>query len=304
MLDPGIQRKLESIRELPAIPFVISEVLNAIDNPKLSAAALASIIERDQSLTMRVLRMANSPFYGFARKISTIDLAIVVLGTDTIKEIVLTLIIRKLFSKARSGFFDVRQFWHYSVFCGAGARLIARKLGYRLAGEAFVAGLMHDVGVVIMVEYFPKLFIELRKFQRENQTSFNDAEIETFGSGHCEIGAWIAEKWNLPDRLCDAIRNHHGTFTQVAKESKIKGKENSNEPQMLTAIVAIAEWFSQASGTKTWAEEKVGSQLYLADRILQDIAKDDILGPESAVEMLRQEIIDSYKKASILTELV
>ena len=80
MLDPDIYNKLESLRELPTIPYVISEVLSALDSPSINAARLAALIERDQTLTLRVLRVANSPFYGFPRKISTIDLAIVVLG--------------------------------------------------------------------------------------------------------------------------------------------------------------------------------------------------------------------------------
>jgi len=157
MLELTIQRKLESLRQLPTVPFVLSEVLNAVDNVNMSAAALASIIERDQSLAARVLAVANSPFYGFSRKISTIDLAIVVLGLNSIKEIVLSLVIKRFFTNIRRDLFDVNAFWQYSVFCGACSRLLARKLDYRIAGEAFVAGLTHDIGYIILIQYFINL---------------------------------------------------------------------------------------------------------------------------------------------------
>ena len=122
MLDKKIQKKLESSSQVPTIPHVITQVLNAVEDENLSALALASIIEQDQSLTMRVLTVANSPIYGFSRRISTIDLAIVVMGLKTIKEIVLSLAIQRFFARVRKDLFDTRDFWQYSVFCGAASR--------------------------------------------------------------------------------------------------------------------------------------------------------------------------------------
>ncbi len=174
MLDPKIQKKLDSIVELPTIPTVMSQVLAALDNPKLSANQLASLIERDQTLTAKVLKVANSPFYGFARKISTIDLAVVILGINVLKEIVLSLLIQKFFSRLSKSMFDVKSFWNYSLFCGAAAKLLARKLGYKLAGEAFVAGLMHDLGILIIIENFRKQFGEIRKLQKVKNISLTE----------------------------------------------------------------------------------------------------------------------------------
>ena len=215
MLSPGIQRKLESLTQLPTIPFVISEVLSAVDNTNISASRLGSLIEHDQSLTAKVLKVANSPFYGFSRKISTIDLAIVVMGLNTIKEIVLSLAIQRFFSNINPMNFDIKSFWQYSVFCGASARLLARKLGYRLVGEAFVAGLMHDIGILIIIQYFYDHFKKIRELMRSRGASLIKAEKAVLKSTHCDIGAWIGERWNLPSQLCMSIRFHHSTYAEV-----------------------------------------------------------------------------------------
>src|SRR6056297_2003177 len=116
MLNAKIKKKLDSLINLPTVPTVIAEVLEAANNTELSAKSLASIIEKDQALTAKTLRVANSPFYGFSRRIATIDLAIVLLGLNTIKEISLTMALKKFFAKTDKRLFDPSSFWNYSVF--------------------------------------------------------------------------------------------------------------------------------------------------------------------------------------------
>jgi HD-like signal output (HDOD) protein len=303
MLDEKIRKKLESIRDLPTIPIVISEVLAAIDNPKMSAANLASIIERDQALTARVLRVANSPFYGFARRISTIDLAIVVMGFNTIKEIVLSLVIQRFFSKVKSKLFDINSFWHYGVFCGSTSRHLARKLGYKLAGEAFVSGLMHDIGVLIIAEYFSEAFKQIKFKVMNDYRSLIDAEMDLLNTNHCEIGGWIAEKWNLPPQIVQSIRNHHTHFSKFKQNPDNSVDVNIDEvDQPLTSLVSMSEWFSELFGLKTWINEVKKSELYLSDEIFPELSSHDILDPESAVFALKQEILEEYQKASIFNE--
>lgn len=303
MLEPSIRRKLESLTRLPAIPFVVSEVMQALDNPDISAATLASIIEKDQTLAGRVLTVANSPFYGFARKISTIDLAIVVLGTNAIREIVISLLVSKLFIKQVNNF-DIKGFWQYSVFCGACARVIARKLGYRLVGEAFVAGLIHDIGIIVLTQYFSSEYVKILSLQAKYSISMVEAERKVLRGNHGDLGVWIAERWNLPVQLCDAIRFHHSTYLEVKKiESKMERNEKETiiegVEQPLTLIVAMAEWFSGEMGFKQWALEEVHSPLYLAVETLEAIKSHDILSPESAIWQLKQEISKEYEKAAV-----
>ncbi len=309
MLSKKVQNKLESLRDLPTIPAVMSQVLAALDNPDISAANLAKIIENDQSLTAKVLKVANSPFYGFARKISTIDLAVVVMGINTIKEIILSLIIQKFFNKIQKSSFDVNSFWQYSVFCGTSSRVIARKLGYRLAGEAFVTGLMHDIGVLVLVESFSKDFLKIRELQEQNMLSMPEAEMLVLETTHAEIGAWIAEKWNLPDRLCVAIAHHHTYFMDIVEEKLASGtasEHKSNDDtafgaidEPLTAIVSMSEWFAKQMGYMSWAQDQKQSPLYLSNEIFDGEDNTDFLDKNSAFTILKQELTDEFEKASV-----
>ena len=321
MLDREVRRRLESLSQLPTIPVVIADVLRAVENTDLSAAALATLIERDQTLTARVLAVANSPFYGFSRRISTIDLAVVVLGLNSLKEILMSLVIQRFFHKVRRDIFDTNAFWKYSVFSGACCRVLARRLGYRLVGEAFVAGLMHDIGILIIVEFFSKEFLNIRNIQYSSGYSLLDSERIILHSTHCDIGAWLAEKWNLPTQLCDAIRFHHTPFievlrsyekeknTELKKNPKLLTSEISNlkdetpVEQPLTTIVAMSEWFAHETGLKDWAlERSKTSPLYMAGELLDEMRQHDVLNPESAIEALKQEILEEYRRAGLFIQ--
>lgn len=327
MLDTAIRKKLESITTLPSIPFIMSEVLNAVDNSQLSASQLASIIERDQTLTARVLAVANSPFYGFSRRISTIDLAVVVLGLNAIKEIVISLLLQKFFSGISRDYFDVNSFWYYSVFCGAASRYLARRFEYRLAGEAFVGGLMHDIGILIMIQYFGKKFTKIREIQTIRNFSFYHSEQIAMKTSHCDIGRWFAERWNLPKQLCDSISNHHTPIDEVIEDNLENNNNSTNQNKLpneriitnynpslinynqnhnfqpLTLIVAVSEWFAYKMGFKEWALEKHQSPLYINDEIISGLLEHEILDSQSHFELIKQEILEEYKKASILIDL-
>lgn len=302
MLESRVAKKLESIRDLPSVPIVISEVLSAIDNPNMSAYKLAQIIEKDQGLTARVLRVANSPFYGFSKRISTIDLAIVIMGFNALKEIVLSLVIRRFFSKVSAHIFDTKAFWHYGLFCASTSRLLARKLGYKIAGEAFVAGLMHDLGVLVIVEYFPNDFIKIKELTESGKMDRLSAEVEILGSTHSDIGEWIADKWNLPSQISRSIKLHHVNFKKLKhNDSKQINFDEIEEP--LSAIVSLSEWFAGMLGYKNWINEKQNIEYYLSEELFPELSEHEFLDPASAFFSLKQELIDEYNKASIYSEM-
>ncbi len=328
MLNPKILKKLESLTQVPTIPYVITQVLNAVDDDKLSASNLATIIEKDQSLTARVLTVANSSFYGFSRRISTIDLAIVILGLNTIKEIVLSLAIQRFFAKVRKDLFDIKDFWQYSIFCGSTSRVIARRFNYKLAAEAFVAGLIHDIGILIIIQYFPKEFEKIRDLQMSEPISFIDAETSILGCTHSEIGAWFVKKWKLPEKIENAVLLHHLNYADAREllekvnierdkeeltfknirisygdTENINLDKNIDEP--LTVIVALAEWFAQYMGFKNWSMEMENkSHLFMAEQIITELMDDDMLSPEGIMQVIRQEIIDEYNKANVLNDFI
>lgn len=313
MLNSSIRKKLDTIRQLPSVPHILSEVLSAVDNLSMSAKSLASLIEKDQSLTARVLTVANSPYYGFSRRVSTVDLAIVVMGMNSIKEIVLSLILKRFLRTIRKDIFNISEFWDYSVFCGSCSRLIAKKLDYRITGEAFVAGLMHDIGYLILVEYLSKEFLEIKDIQAHKNCSLFAAEFEVMESTHCDLGSWLAEKWNLPEQLCNVIKNHHNKYIEKNAFDMVEDEESfsmegnlsiSKITEPLTVIVSVSEWFAEAMGYKSWAQDRSPSPLYFSKYLFDEIFSNDLTDTDSSVELLRQEILEEYQKVAEMNESV
>ncbi|MBN1129525.1 MAG: HDOD domain-containing protein [Chitinispirillaceae bacterium] len=205
-----IRKIAESVIGLPTLPTVVSRMIDLVDSPRTSAALLARLISSDQALTAKVLKLANSAYYGFPREISTVNMAIVVLGFNAVKEMGLSLSVFDVFKKTpSSGYFDVARFWEHSVGCGVAARMLVRNYRPAMAGEAFVSGLLHDVGKVILKQYFDAELARIIDLQREGGVTLEAAEQRVIETSHAQIGSWLAEKWNLPKIICETIRCHH-----------------------------------------------------------------------------------------------
>lgn len=210
MMSPeSIKERVQTIIQLPALPTVAMEVVEMVDNPKTSASKLGKMISTDQALTAKVLKIANSPFYGFPKKISTIDFAIIVLGYDALKEIVISISLVSSLQKKSDSHFDAKGFWDHSIASGVLARRLARDLNYRISGEVFVAGLLHDMGISVLHRYFRNEFKRVVDIARETDLTFLEAEESVLGATHADVGGWLAERWNLPDHLVEAIKHHH-----------------------------------------------------------------------------------------------
>jgi len=213
-LDERRQQRLKKITQsiigLPTLPTVITQMIGLIDNPKTSARDVSRLIATDQALTAKILKLANSAFYGFPREISTVNHAVVVLGFETVKSLGLSVSVLERFA-GRSGdtSFDRQKFWEHSIACGVAARMLADKLRYRVQGEAFAAGILHDIGKLILSQYFADEFTEILELVRTQDLYIGKAEEAVLGVTHAEVGNWLAEKWNLPRQLVEAIAFHH-----------------------------------------------------------------------------------------------
>jgi HD-like signal output (HDOD) protein len=231
MSAENIKERIQNIIQLPALPTVAMEVVEMVDNPKTSASKLGKVISSDQALTAKVLKIANSPFYGFPKKISTIDFAIIVLGYDALKEIVISISLVTSLQKKSDTLFDAKAFWDHSIASGVLARRLARDLNYRISGEVFVGGLLHDMGISVMHRYFRPEFKRIIEIVRETDLTYLEAEESVLGVTHADIGGWLAERWNLPDHLVEAIMYHH------SPEKAVKNSE-------LVALIHCADIFS------------------------------------------------------------
>jgi putative nucleotidyltransferase with HDIG domain len=205
-----IKNIASKVGNLPILPTVVAKMLELADNPETQTETLAKLISNDQSLTARILKTANSAHYGFSREISTVDTAIVVIGYKAVKEIGLSLsVVDSLKNIGLLNRFDIQKYWEHSVGVATAAKEIAKKYISADAGELYVAGLLHDIGKMILIQYAPQNFYEVLDYMEEQNTEYFEAEEQILWIDHGEIGYMIAERWNLPQKIGTIIRHHH-----------------------------------------------------------------------------------------------
>jgi len=227
----NITEKLNSIDNLPTLPTIASQLLDLLGDNNSSMMSIARIISADPSLTSKVLRIANSAYYGMRKKIDTIKLSLVILGIEEVTNIILSISLFKTFqSDTSSSSLDLEKFWEHSLATAHISRLLCRILRIRMHGEEFTAGLIHDIGKIIFEQYFFDDYCEINdKIIKEKLINYK-VEEDILGVNHMDVGAWLAEKWKLPSNLVESIRFHH--FPKLAEESPI-----------LSAVVSLADKF-------------------------------------------------------------
>jgi len=204
------RRLVQRIVDLPTLPTVIPTVFRLAEDHRSSARDLARVIANDQSLASRILRLANSAFYGFAREITSINQAVVLLGFETVKSIVLaSTVFSTLGAGEAASPFDRQAFWLHAVAAATAARILGRgRKGLDLE-EAFVSGLLHDVGKVVLDRFFAGRYGQAVRLAEARQCLLREAEAAVFGVDHAEIGRWLAERWRLPHGIVAAVAHHH-----------------------------------------------------------------------------------------------
>ncbi|MBU1863471.1 MAG: HDOD domain-containing protein [Candidatus Omnitrophica bacterium] len=212
MSAPDIQKVIGRIDKLPTLPHVVTTLTDLIRNPNTSAADIHQVISKDQSLSSRILRLVNSAFYGFSERISSISHAIVILGFNTVKNVALTASVFEMFPKESKEDvpFDRKAFWLHSFACASTTRLIARKVRIATIEDMFIAGLLHDVGKLVLDQFVHDKFVEIVKCVKAKNNLIMDAEAEILeGIDHSRIGGWLAAQWKLPSALVQIIGLHH-----------------------------------------------------------------------------------------------
>jgi putative nucleotidyltransferase with HDIG domain len=183
------KRKIYAIRDLPTLPVIAQKVLRLVDDETTGMQKLAGIISSDQALSARVLSLANSAYYGHRAKISTIQRAMIVIGMNMVKQVSLSVLVCGTIGRGGK---DRTQFWKHSFGTATASAMIAKRAGLKDDDVCFMAGLLHDIGKMIIETYFP-----------------NEPEMD-----HTEIGSCMAERWQLPPDLISAIANHHSLLPE------------------------------------------------------------------------------------------
>lgn len=229
MIKITLEEIIRRVKDLPALPNITSEIMRLTENPDSTVQDIENVIMKDQSLTARILRLANSAYYGYPRRISTISEASVLLGFQAIRSITLTASVGGLLMKEVPGYgLEENELWRQSQSCAIISRHIAKKIRFPKIDQAYVAGLLRDIGKVIVSYYLTEHFKQIIDMVKNENIPFSEAEENVLGLHHAQIGAEIAKKWNLPDELVEAIAYHHNP-------------EKATINPKLTAIVHIAD---------------------------------------------------------------
>lgn len=229
MDDLRLETLVSQVRGLLALPAAVVRVMQLTDDPKAGTADVARALASDQALAARVLRLANSAFYGSSRRISTVSESVITLGMRTTRNLVMATSCQEMLEKDVKGYALPRgALWRHSLACASAAQSLARRARYRATEEAFVAGLLHDIGKVVLSTYLKDEFARVLLRALGGGLTFAEAEREVLGFDHAEAGARLLERWNLPASLVTAVRWHHAPLESPA-------------PSLLPCLIHIAD---------------------------------------------------------------
>ncbi len=208
----SVQRKIDNLLDLPGLPATVFEAIQILRDPDASIEQLSQSIELDQSMTSKILRLVNSSFYGVSGKIGNVPQALVLLGFNTVRNTILSMSGFEVFlrgEKAKAGGFDLNGFWKHAVGTGIIAKVLAQSLRLPEPEDFFIAGLLHDIGKVVILRLFQSEFMEILRLVEQEGLYILEAEKEILGFDHGYAGSCLAKKWNMPKKLKEAIALHH-----------------------------------------------------------------------------------------------
>jgi len=200
---------VRSLGTLPSLPDIFYKLTRIIEQPKSSAQDIGKVIERDPGLTARVLRLVNSALYAFPGKIDGIGRAIAMVGTEQVKNLALATSVISMFKRVPPGFITMRSFWSHSLATALAAREIGRLCGDRNLETLFVGGLLHDIGVLILLTHRSKQAVLAARLAKTNDISLSAAEHQVMGYDHAQAGGALLEAWNLPVGQRKVVAHHH-----------------------------------------------------------------------------------------------
>ena len=273
-IDPKILRhKVENINTLPTVPGVLKRLSVVIEKPRITLVEISSFISNDPALTTKVLKMINSAIYGFPGRIASVSHATMLLGLNVIKGLLLGVSVFELMQKTMNGLYE------HSLGCAIASRIIAQKKGLKEPEEVSVAGLLHDIGKVILALEYPAEYQAAMNEAQEKSISIFDAENIQFNATHANVGSWLAEKWRFPRNLIEVIECHHRPA--LAKNAPLE-----------TAIVHMADLLVRARGFGFAGENFVPEVntiayelLRLSEADIKDVLKEMEDNMESAEDM-------------------
>ncbi len=202
---------ISKVSDLPPLPANVLKALEMTMDPEVSVRDLQSVISQDQALSATILRVVNSAMYSLRRAVSTVSHAVAVLGIETVKSIIMAASVEGVFSMAKD--LGTKLMSDHSWGTALASRIIARRIGYAVPEEALVCGLMHDIGKPVLLQNFQNRYLEIIGEVYKGNLCFHQMELEAFGFSHAHVGALLANRWNFPPQLSEAVGFHHNPLS-------------------------------------------------------------------------------------------
>lgn len=209
MVTGNVNYIIEKVNKLPTLPTVANKITRLIKDPTCTARKVSEVIDKDQSLTCRVLRLVNSAFYALTTEVINVRHAVALLGFRTISQLAISISVFDVFKGGYGKEFDREGFWLHSIGCAVISQMLAEKIQYSHIDESFSAGLMHDIGKVVLDHYFHEELLKIIELTWRKGLSFVEAEQEVIGLNHTEIGSRVMRNWNIPLPIVAGVRHHH-----------------------------------------------------------------------------------------------
>jgi len=285
-LENRLKQIIGNIRNLPTPPIVFEQIQKVINNPDTSVSDVAGILSEDPAMSVKVLKLTNSAFYGLSREIDSVNHAVMIIGLEAVKNLVLSASVLSMFKSNNANKEYHEDFWRHSLSTALAARVIARD--YR-AGKvfnpdpAFSSGLVHDIGKMIICCFMPKEHNEIRQYMAEHSDAMElEAEVAVIGFNHAQLGRQLAITWKLPERLADTVGYHHSP-----------GLENAGADfahlSNLSDYIAHQSVATPNPGNNRWKIDPATVEYFKAD--------------ETYIERIKGKSLEEYMKAETFMKI-
>ncbi len=290
-------KKILAAAQLPALPQSAIRLLELSQDPNLGPADFAQPIEADPGLTGQVLRFVNSSYFGFSREISSIKLAVTLVGIRTIKNFALWSAVFSLMPNPKCGPFDLKSLWQDSLRRSLFARATARLLGIKEPEEVFSAALLQDMAVPLLAKDAPQVYTKLLESRDDGKVRLSHLERQTFGWSHGQAGAMMARNWNLPDAFADLIESHEQIESYVDAAESSPGKL-SVALSALLPTVADPLWTECAAFESYYERIMPAACPPVADMLAQTDKEFEEFAPVLKVATPSKSLVDCYAEAT------
>lgn len=276
------QRRIEGVNELPSLPAILFPVLNQLngDADDIDLQKTVQLVSHDSSLSTQVLHMANSPLFGMRNRVNSLRAAALTLGVSRLRDIVTSCCLMQISPRGITDM-DAASLWEHSLACALISRNLARKLNYTDPERAYLAGLVHDLGILVNMILIPKEFSRVYRIAAESGRPLRDVEMEQIGISHEVTGDLLSSHWHLFDYLSEVMRRHHDV-------------KNATLDPFLAGIVGVADLLCRTSGLGYGYEENI--EIKLEEEIAWSVIEAE--SPRiQAIDMVRFTLeIESYVK--------